>query len=201
MTFIPPFPPVPPKLSIFFAPLSSVTNALTCVLGPPTQVAGFKFEVDELPLVVRNLRRRRPVPSVGREGRSRCQSGRDETLGTQQQMMPKAISMGEKQTRHHDAPMGSVLTSPKMFIAQSMRRTARMVQLGIISRLYMDCTRSTYKHPRRNNMRNDAFFCFGSWAAATAGNGAKRMTALKKTWRLPIMIHDFLLCNSHLPGG
>jgi len=65
------------------------------------------------------------VPSVGRDGRSRG----GETLGTQQQMMPKAISIGEKHTRHQEAPMGSEVTSPKTLIAQSMRRTARMVQL------------------------------------------------------------------------
>jgi hypothetical protein len=149
VTFIPPFPPIPPTLSSFFAPLSSVTKAFTCVLGPPTQVAGFKFEVDELPLVVRNLRRRRPVPSVGREGRSRCQSGRDETLGTQQQIMPKAISMGEKQTRHHDAPMGSVFTSPKMLIAQSMRRTARMVQLEVVSRFLCQLHRANLQASKK----------------------------------------------------
>jgi hypothetical protein len=69
---------------------------------------------------------------VGRGGRSRCQTV-VLRFGTQQQMMPKATSMGEKQTRHQEAPMGSEFTSPKMLIAQSMRRTARIVQLMRVS--------------------------------------------------------------------
>jgi hypothetical protein len=113
-------------------PLSSVTNALICAFGPGCQCAGFRFDVDELPLVLRNFSRRRPVLSVGREGRSRCQRGSIPcglSLGTQQQIIATAISMGEKSTRHHDAPIGSWVISPKMLIAQSIRSTAEMMQL------------------------------------------------------------------------
>jgi hypothetical protein len=71
------------------------------------------------------------VPSVGKGGCSRRQMLLCGQFGTQQQMIPTAISMGEKHARHHEAPMGSCETSPKTSMAQSMRRTARTVQLGV----------------------------------------------------------------------
>lgn len=116
--------------------------------------------------------------------------------------MPTAISIGEKQTRHQDAPMGSTLTSPNTLIAQSMRRTARIVQLGMVKKIGSDLERGlTYKHPRRNKTMTDHFFLADSSTAINAGTGAKRMTLLKKTCSDPMMIHDFLLCSSHFPGG
>jgi hypothetical protein len=59
----------------------------------------------------------------------------------------------------------------------------------------------TYKHPSRNRIIADAFLFGESCAAYMAGSGAKRMTALKKTWSDPIIMQDFLLWSSHLPGG
>lgn len=47
----------------------------------------------------------------------------------------------------------------------------------------------------------DHLFFAESSAAIMAGTGAKSITLLKNTWSDPMMIHDFLLCNSHLPGG
>merc|ERR1711964_480697 len=105
-----------------------------------------------------------PPSSVG-SGGVRRHEGSERTLGTQQQTIPTATSIGEKQIRHHDAPIGSSLTLPKTSIAQSIRRTARIVQ----------------KHPRRNKTITHAFFLPERSAAAMAGIGAKRMTLLKKT--------------------
>jgi hypothetical protein len=144
------FLPRLPTLSKLLTPFSNVTNALTCVFGPGIQCAGFRLLVEELPLVVRNLRRRRPVPSVGRDGRSRCHREPSETWGMQQQMMPTAISMGEKQTRHQEAPIGSESTSPKMVIAQSMRRTARIVQLSNVSEYYQEVHWSDLQASKKN---------------------------------------------------
>jgi hypothetical protein len=68
----------------------------------------------------------------------------------QQQMMPTAISMGEKQTRHQEAPIGSESTSPKMVIAQSMRRTARIVQLSNVSEYYQEVHWSDLQASKKN---------------------------------------------------
>jgi hypothetical protein len=121
----------------------------------------------------------------------------------QQQTMPTAISMGEKQARHQEAPMGSELTSPKILNAQSMRRTARTVKLGFVSGdlWYDKCACETYKHPSRKRINTEIFFLLGNWAVKKAGKGAKRMMTLKKTCREPIIMQDILLCSSHLPGG
>jgi hypothetical protein len=109
--------------------------------------------------------------------------------------------MGEKQTRHHEAPMGSWFTSPKTLMAQSMRRTARMVQLGAVSVCVNRVVCKTYKHPSKNKMIMETFLFDESCAAIMAGTGAKRMMALKKTCSDPMMMHDFLLWSSHFPGG
>jgi len=59
----------------------------------------------------------------------------------------------------------------------------------------------TYKHPSKNSTMVDALFFLDIWTCAMAGSGAKRVIALKKTCSEPMMMHDFLLCSSHLPGG
>lgn len=158
------FLPNDPTLSMDFTPFSSETNAFTCVLGPGIQCAGFRFDVEEPLLVVLNLSRRSPMPSVGRSGRSRRQDGSDRTLGTQQQTMPTAISMGEKQMRHQDAPIASSVTLPKTSIAQSILSTARIVQLSRVNTERFGSTNQvrrkfvTYKHPRRKSTKADHFF-------------------------------------------
>lgn len=68
-----------------------------------------------------------------------------------------------------------------------------MVQLVLLATYTSSFSFETYKQPRRNNTRVEAFFLLESWAPNTAGSGAKRMTALKKTWSEPMIMHDFLL--------
>jgi hypothetical protein len=138
VTFIS-FAPSDPTLSTVFVSLLRLTKAAVCgftACGIQCDGCVFKFDVEEPLLAVLNLSRRRPVLSVGICAGLRRHDGSERTLGTQQQMMPTATSIGEKQTRHHDAPMGSELTSPNTLIAQSMRRTARMVQLRSVSIAY-----------------------------------------------------------------
>jgi len=199
------FSPNEPSLSEGADSLLSVTKAAACGLMPGIHCEGgaLRFDVDEPLLCVRNFIRRRPMPpsSVG-SGGVRRHEGSERTLGTQQQTIPTATSIGEKQIRHHDAPIGSSLTLPKTSIAQSIRRTARMVQLCGVSKSYLERVLSfTYKHPRRNKTITHAFFLPERSAAAMAGIGAKRMTLLKKTCSDPMMMHDFLLCSLHSPGG
>jgi hypothetical protein len=182
-----------------------VTKVAACgfaLCGIHCEGGALRFDVDEPLLAVRNFIRRRPILSSVASGGVRRHVGSDLTLGTQQQTMPTATSIGEKQTRHHDAPIGSSSTLPKTSIAQSMRRTARMVQLRGVSKGCSDRRVGfTYKHPRRNKTITHSFFFPDRSAAATAGNGAKRMTLLKKTCNEPMMMHDFLLCSLHSPGG
>jgi hypothetical protein len=77
-----------------------------------------------------------------------------------------------------------------------------MVQLRGISKGHSCRTFGfTYKHPRRNKTITHNFFFPESSAAAMAGNGAKSMILLKNTCNDPMMMHDFLLCSLHSPGG
>jgi hypothetical protein len=134
------FAPIDPTLSTVSVALLRVTKAAVCgftACGIQCDGCIFKFEVEEPLLAVLNFSRRRPVLSVGIRAESRRHDGRKRTLGMQQHIMPTAASIGEKQTRHHDAPMGSELTSPNTFIAQSMRRTARIVALHVVSIAYL----------------------------------------------------------------
>lgn len=60
----------------------------------------------------------------------------------------------------------------------------------------------TYKHPSRNKiMSEDFFFIESSCVVSRAGTGTNRITLLKKTCSDPMIMHDFLLWSSHLPGG
>lgn len=109
--------------------LFKVTKALACGLGPGIQCEGFRLEVEDELLVGLNLSLRNPIVSLLLRGEWLRIEGMVRRPGTQQQTMPTAISIGEKQMRHHDAPILSLLTSPKTLIAQSMRKTASMIQL------------------------------------------------------------------------
>jgi hypothetical protein len=69
-----------------------------------------------------------------------------------------------------------------------------MVQLLAVSKVVLVAEEGlTHKHPRRNNAKKDHFFFTESWAAYTAGSGAKRMMLLKKTCNEPMIMQDFLL--------
>jgi hypothetical protein len=169
------FAPNDPVRSRLSDSLVNVTNAAVCgFMACGIHCDGsFRFDVEEPLLVVRNFSRRRPWLSLGTIGEFLRQDGNDRTLGTQQQTIPTATSMGEKQMRHQDAPMGSSFTSPNTLIAQSIRRTARIVQLDNVISFYLEGLAAvTYKLPSRNKTMTDHLLFADSSAAMIAGTGA-----------------------------